>query len=209
MAMSIFFSPTEQTLGKGLGLTVTAAVHVLLVLLLLPGRVHTPPQNQALLTARIISEAPLDSPEQIPIQSPPQFKTQKLTLPAPEIVVASEPSASTAPTREIHSAPSHAAPSEQTADSVPRFNADYLNNPAPVYPRVSRRLREVGVVTLRVYVAPNGAPASIELEQSSGFARLDESAMEAVRQWQFSPAKSAGVAVAAWVIVPVEFSLNT
>jgi len=209
MAMSIFFSPTEQKLGKGMGLTVTVAVHVLLVLLLLPGRVHTPPQNQALLTARIISEAPLDSPQQVPLQSQPQFKTQTLTLPAPDIVLASEPSASTAPTREIHSAPSRAEPSEQAADSLPRFDADYLNNPAPVYPRVSRRLREVGIVTLRVYVAPTGAPATIELEQSSGFARLDESAMAAVRLWQFSPAKSAGIAVAAWVIVPVEFSLNT
>lgn len=208
--MRAYFSLAEQRLGKSLGLTVTIAVHVLLLLLLLPGRVQTQYQRQSVLTTHFVSDAPLESAEQIQIQSQPEFKTQKLTLPLPEVVVANAPSTSAAPTREIHSAPNRAdsAP-EQAAESAPRFDADYLNNPAPVYPRVSRRLHEVGIVTVRVYVAPDGAPAVIELMESSGFARLDESALEAVRLWKFSPAKRAGIAVAAWVVVPIEFSLNT
>lgn len=127
----------------------------------------------------------------------------------PDITVASTPSTPKAPS-EIHAAPSRAEEiAEQSAESVPRFDADYLKNPAPVYPRVSRRLREVGVVTLRVFVSESGLPDVIELEQSSGFERLDESALATVRQWKFSPAKRAGNAISAWVRVPIEFSLNT
>jgi hypothetical protein len=34
----------------------------------------------------------------------------------------------------------------------PNFNAAYLNNPAPNYPSISRRLGEQGLVLLRVQV---------------------------------------------------------
>jgi len=210
MAMSIFFSLTERKLGKGLGLFVTVAVHMLILLVLLPGQVQTHPQNQATMTARIISDAPTEEPEQVTTDTQLKFDTPKLTMPLPEVVIIKTASAAEAPAREIHTAPSAKPETEQAAaDSVPRFDADYLNNPAPAYSRVSRRLREQGLVTLRVYVSPNGLPTIVELEKSSGFARLDEAAMETVRQWKFSPAKSAGMPVGAWVVVPVEFSLNT
>jgi protein TonB len=209
MAMSILFSPGERKLGKGLGVTVTVAVHLLILLVLLPSHVQAPPQSKSLLNARIISDAPMDKPEEVPTETQLKLDTPKVTMPLPEIVIAKTPSSE--PSREIHAAMSaNAKPTPENAvDSLPRFDADYLNNPPPVYPRVSRRLREAGIVTLRVFVSPGGAPTIVELEQTSGFARLDESAMEAVRLWKFSPAKSAGMAVGAWVVVPVEFSLNT
>jgi periplasmic protein TonB len=60
---------------------------------------------------------------------------------------------------------------------------------------------------LRVYVLPSGQPEVVELKHSSGSSRLDESALSAVRQWRFVPARRGSEAVAAWVVVPVSFSL--
>ena len=104
--------------------------------------------------------------------------------------------------------PADSKGSEEAAVTAPRCDADYLNNPAPVYPNMSRRLREVGVVQLRVRVNAAGEPLDIQLFKSSGYARLDDSARAAVQKWKFQPARRNGSAVEAWVIVPVEFSLT-
>jgi TonB family protein len=42
-----------------------------------------------------------------------------------------------------------------------------------------------GEVILLVVVQENGLPAEINIHQSSGFAILDESAILAVKKWQF------------------------
>ncbi len=61
----------------------------------------------------------------------------------------------------------------------PRSDAAHLSNPAPVYPAVSRRLREQGRVLFDVYILPDGTVGEIKLKRSSSFARLDEAAQEA------------------------------
>lgn len=94
------------------------------------------------------------------------------------------------------------------APSVPRFDADYLNNPAPAYPPLSRRLHEEGKVVLRVFVEASGAAGTVEIRTSSGFERLDKSAVTAVSRWKFVPAKQGVEAVGAWVLVPIIFSLK-
>jgi protein TonB len=84
----------------------------------------------------------------------------------------------------------------------------YLNNPPPSYPAVSKRAGEQGRVMLRVHVDAMGAVEEIEVQASSGFARLDEAARSAVRRWRFIPAKLGDRAVAGWAIVPVHFTLR-
>lgn len=91
---------------------------------------------------------------------------------------------------------------------APRFDVDYLNNPAPAYPPLSRRLREQGTVLLRVHVDADGRAAEVEIKTSSGSSRLDQAALQTVRQWRFVPGRLGGKAVAAWVLVPVAFSLS-
>jgi len=91
----------------------------------------------------------------------------------------------------------------------PRYNAAYLDNPAPSYPALSRRMSEQGKVLLRVYVTMDGRAEKIELKTSSGYSRLDNAALEAVRQWRFVPAKQGEQAVAGWVVVPVDFRLDS
>jgi protein TonB len=91
---------------------------------------------------------------------------------------------------------------------APRFDADYLSNPAPAYPSASRAMGEQGKVFLRVLVSQHGEADQVRLHNSSGFERLDLAALEAVRRWKFVPARQGSEAVAAWVIVPIAFTLR-
>lgn len=93
--------------------------------------------------------------------------------------------------------------------SPPRFDADYLKNPAPAYPRSSRERGEAGLVVLRVLVSRDGLPLEIDLQRSSGFERLDDAALAAVRHWQFLPARQGGEAISARVLVPISFNLRS
>ena len=92
---------------------------------------------------------------------------------------------------------------------APRFDADYLNNPAPAYPLLSRRMGEEGKVMLRVHVDERGLPDDVQLKSSSGFPRLDATALDTVRHWKFVPARRGDSPVAAWVLVPISFSLRS
>jgi protein TonB len=91
----------------------------------------------------------------------------------------------------------------------PRFDADYLDNPAPAYPALSRRMGEQGRVLLRVYVLADGNAGQVEIRESSGYERLDRAARDTVARWRFVPARQGDKAVAGWVLVPVSFSLRS
>ena len=94
------------------------------------------------------------------------------------------------------------------SDAPPALKAAYLHNPPPAYPPIARRNGEQGTVTLRVLVARDGAPASVSVERSSGYAHLDRSALEAVRAWRFAPAHEQGEPVEVWMLVPIAFRLE-
>jgi protein TonB len=89
------------------------------------------------------------------------------------------------------------------------FDADYLSNPAPPYPPMSRRLGEQGTVLLSVWVDANGSARLVDLKRSSGHARLDAAARDAVAHWRFVPARRGADPVDAQVLVPVVFRLTT
>jgi len=95
-----------------------------------------------------------------------------------------------------------------TPQTEARFDAGYLRNPAPAYPLLSSRLREEGTVYLRVQVHAEGYAIHAEIKTSSGYARLDQAALAAVRKWRFVPAQRGEQAVESWVIVPVYFYLK-
>jgi protein TonB len=129
-------------------------------------------------------------------------------LPAPSAFDAPLASAKAEPAPPAAPVASVAAAAPAAPVVPPSFNADYLQNPAPAYPAISRRLGEEGRVVLRVHVDPEGLPARVELRISSGHERLDEVALETVRRWKFVPAKQGDTPVAAWVLVPISFSLR-
>ncbi len=91
----------------------------------------------------------------------------------------------------------------------PDFTAAYLDNPAPAYPPMSKRMREQGTVLLRVLVNPEGRADKVEIQTSSGSSRLDTAAQNTVQKWRFAPAKQGVQAIASWVIVPIDFQLTS
>jgi periplasmic protein TonB len=135
--------------------------------------------------------APATSAVPAPVRAPEQT-----------ITVASGPAKTAAPTEQ--SVP----PRHNDTVQPPRFDADYLDNPAPNYPALSRRSGEQGKVLLRVFVEPGGNAGQVLVAASSGFERLDSAAIDAVRRWKFVPAKQGENVIAAWVVVPINFSLK-
>lgn len=85
----------------------------------------------------------------------------------------------------------------------------YGSNPKPPYPLAARRLGVEGVVTLEVLVRPDGSPAEVRVQSSSGSPLLDESALDTVRtRWRFLPARRGNVPVESRVTFPVRFRLS-
>lgn len=194
---------------RNVGLVAAAhalALYALVALDILP----LPPAVATLMVQVLPPAPPAQTDEPVPQPRPqPRTETRRAATPTPRPVLAapadSAASSETAVVREASPTPPvPAAP----AISQPRFDADYLSNPAPNYPSLSRRMGEEGKVVLRVFVEANGRPAQIELRTTSGFARLDNAAQEAVWRWKFVPARRGDDAVAAWVLVPIVFNLR-
>lgn len=56
--------------------------------------------------------------------------------------------------------------------------------PAPLYPAIARRLRETGLVRVEVHLDTQNKVVKTFVVQSSGYPRLDEAALAAVKQWR-------------------------
>ncbi|MGQ0530350.1 MAG: energy transducer TonB [Panacagrimonas sp.] len=149
----------------------------------------------------------MEPPPPTPVPDRPKPKPQMIAAqtPAPAAITAPPPE----PVMVEAPPPPPAAAAEPAPVIPPNFVAAYLDNPPPAYPLSSKRLGETGTVLLRVRVSEMGRAESVELERSSGFARLDRAAIDAVRQWKFVPAKQADVAVPAYVLIPLNFDLSS
>lgn len=78
----------------------------------------------------------------------------------------------------------------------------------PVYPASEIRAGHTGTALLLLQILPNGRVGEVRLEQSSGFAKLDQSAMREARKWRFVPGTRDGVPVTLWKQVPIKFELH-
>ncbi len=85
---------------------------------------------------------------------------------------------------------------------------EYIKNPPPVYPRLARRLSYTGKVTLKVEVKDDGSCGHIEVIRTSGYSMLDKAATNAVKEWQFVPAKKWGKAVSSFTEIVINFQLK-
>lgn len=216
--MGLFFpdcrTPFGTPRGQRLSFAGVAVAHAALLGLI---AVAVPAERLADLTrpftARVIESKPEAPPP--PPKQPPK-KAEPTPLP---ILAANTPSPSpetatfTVPIQPP--APVAAPPIVAAAVAAPptivaaRFDADYLHNPKPVYPVASRRLSEEGKVVLRVRVSADGLPEHVEIKHTSGFPRLDGAALETVTRWRFVPARRSEEAIAAWVLVPITFNLES
>lgn len=78
----------------------------------------------------------------------------------------------------------------------------------PTYPEVSKRRGETGTATVRFVVGTQGGVDDITLVKSSGFARLDEAAIEALRQSSCRPQLAHGSPVRASYVQAFMFGLD-
>ncbi len=215
-----------------LALTIALSLHVLVLLYLTFNPVvpaAEPLVMQGTLIAAPIAPEPVSTvpaaPE--PVARPAERRPVRSNAASPQLTAAADaPSRYDAPPTEPQGVQAVTAdtapaavrtPSPATAPApqpvpapltAPRFNADYLINPAPAYPALSRRMNEEGRVLLRVMVDADGNPSALEIHTSSGFPRLDQAAPDAVRRWKFVPARRGDEAVAGAVNVPIDFRLR-
>ena len=91
---------------------------------------------------------------------------------------------------------------------IPASAVQYLDPPRLVYPRLSRRNGESGRVLVRVYIDADGLPAQVQVSQSSGHVRLDDAALDGVRNARFKPYTEHGHPTAGWAAIWLEFELE-
>lgn len=202
-------APAAASCRHGASLLAVFGGHLLLLGLIAgaAGQPELAPPLRA-LAVRLL-EAP--TPPQIAAPKPVPPKTAPRKSVAPPVMAAPSVNANTATSFAVAPQPEPVAASAVHAPApvvAARFDADYLQNPKPVYPPISRRMGEEGKVVLRVRVSAQGVPLAVEIRQSSGFARLDEAAKAAVERWRFVPARQGAEPVESSVLVPLNFTLN-
>jgi protein TonB len=81
-----------------------------------------------------------------------------------------------------------------------------LKNTAPVYPDIAKQARVQGVVILECTISPQGKVTDVKVLR--GIPLLDQAAIEAVKQWVYTPTLLNGVPVPVIMTVTVNFRLN-
>ena len=85
---------------------------------------------------------------------------------------------------------------------------DYLQVSPPAYPALARERGWEGTVIVKALVEKDGACSQVAVEKSSGHALLDNSAVKAIKEWEFSPARFGNSPYAALTRIPVRFALT-
>lgn len=100
------------------------------------------------------------------------------------------------------------APQPTIAVPMPIMPPKVVFSVLPKYPESAISQGLSGTTLLSVQVGISGKPERVEVKSSSGAAELDQAAVEAVRQWVFSPAVQAGAALASCYELPVRFEVK-
>lgn len=203
---------------------VTAAVHAVLALALLGLGARAARQESARIVAVNLTpgtrvEQP--EPEQPPQPSPTQPRRLETAARAPAAPVAvvrpaiaiaatvAQPAAVAlaAPSAPAAPAPVAAPPVPPAAVQAGDLGTRVLSAPPPRYPVQSRRRREQGTVELLLTLGTDGLVEAISVSRSSGFARLDDAALSAVRRWRWEPTVQAGAPIKVRGVVAIPFVL--
>lgn len=133
---------------------------------------------------------PVETPPEVEVPPPPKRKQAEAKTDLPD-----------AP---IESAAQAASPAENGVefDQPPQ---PHPYNTKPPYPADAYARRHEGIVMLSLHVDVDGDVDRVEIAQSSGFASLDDAAVEAARNWRYVPARRGGVSVAATFTQRVKF----
>ena len=81
-----------------------------------------------------------------------------------------------------------------------------VHDVAPVYPQMARDSRIQGIVIIQATIGVDGRVINAEVLRPQPF--LDQAALDAVRQWRYTPTQLNGEPVAVIMTVTVNFRLN-
>jgi protein TonB len=197
-----------QTSRKGIVLAVIVAFHVLLVWALnsslseiVTERIFGPIETEIIEELQTEPDEPPPPPPVV--ENPPPF------VPPPDIIIdlpaaSSSNSAITSVTNVARPVAPPGPPPKATVRIAPKPDARLLKsgrwNPEipPSVVREAKKSGELGATTVVCYVNAEGRCDRVDIKESSGIARLDESAQKhALRVWKFTPATEDGKPVAA------------
>lgn len=149
----------------------------------------------------VLIDVPTKSAEPRPVEVKPQLAEPQIDVPmvetVPEIPV----------DVPLDAAPADAAIRVDSGE-IGSAELQVTNRVEPVYPPVSRRALEEGSGVFKVLVDERGRPRDVTVAKSTGFARLDQAAVQAIRKWVFAPAMRGTQPVSSWTSVRVTFRLD-
>lgn len=204
------------------GLMFVIAIHGGLLYFLFKQKLIPPPEQLATLMVNFIpSSKPKEEPKPEPLPPPPKPKPKPEKKPQSRQLVAEtpvvsesepvapppppEPEPEPEPVVETPPAPQMPAGpvtlSSELSVACPELNA-------PAYPALSKRLGEEGKLVLRVELDEKGYVSAAQVVNGSGFKRLDEAAMAAVKTWRCTPPIRNGQPARAVALQPFNFVLQ-
>ena len=119
---------------------------------------------------------------------PPKPEPAKAVAPTPELTPKPAPAPAPAPPPEPVAKPApQPAPAPTQAKSSSGSSAQYVGSCEAPYPTMSKRMNEKGTVVVKVLVKSDGTAGDVELKSSSGYPRLDQAWLEAIKTCRFTP----------------------
>lgn len=203
---------------RKLSLFAIAFAHLLLAYALQHGTSTQQPRPQELIVTliapafvapHIIKTVPLSV-------TPPKLSPTAISLPAVDTVLAITQIANDTPQIQASQLPNKSTPVDNTiATAAPQVvkikqvsAVEYLRLPQPDYPALAKRMGEQGKVVMQVQVNEQGKAEKVDIQQSSGFNRLDEAARLAVMRAVFKPYIEDGKPLMIVTTATVSFSLS-
>ena len=191
---------TRMRAATLLGTVLLHGLMVIWVLSIKTATSETPAQTIHLLTIdqrpRVRAEEKLSAlqmHELKPVLAPMAIPNLKIPLepPPPQAQASEETSQSNVSVIASNGAPSVATDGSGQASNGNAEDLTVARRVQPVYSDASVRAREQGYVVVGLLIDAHGAVRKAQVVQSSGFRRLDQSAVDALRQWTFKRAADA------------------
>ena len=172
-----------------------------------------PPPPPPLPKREITRTPPPPRPQAVrsPVPPPPNAPTGSTEPPPPPAPVAAPaPPAPPEPPAPPAPPPAPPAPVAARQMEITQGQAQYIREPRPVYPAMSKRMGETGTVIIAVYYTSAGLAKRAEVFKSSGFERLDQAAREAALSSQVSPIARPGANETTIYVLkaPITFNLS-
>ncbi|MCX7165277.1 MAG: TonB family protein [Rhodocyclales bacterium] len=194
------------------GVLLVVALHAAALWGLWSHRLLPAPTDAATLFVNFIAPPSPPKVEEAPKREPPKPRPDE--KPQPRQLVAEAPVTSSADA--VAPPPLPAPVITAAAESKPagpvtlgaELSVACPERTAPNYPVLSRRMNETGITVLRVELDEQGHVSTARVATGSGYARLDEAALTAVKTWRCTPAQRNGQPVRAVALQPFKFVLQ-